>query len=93
MSYRFVSMEDAGTGTGDVIMRLRWTPSQLRRWLRAEEDMVSYYGQGARWHAMDGLPASSRVRLILETLWQTRQQDSGAARDHADAVDRTACIL
>lgn len=80
MSYEFVSMEDAGTGTGDFIIRLRWRPSWLRRWFGVQEEVVAYYGQDAKWHAMDGLPAGSRVREILERLWHHKQERTCA--DH-----------
>lgn len=90
MSYEFVSLEDAGKRTGDFIMRLRWRPSQLRRWFGAQEEVVAYYGQGAKWHAMDGLPARSHVRALLEELWHHNQPRCNADRETSELAECTA---
>lgn len=84
MSYELLSMEDTGTSTGDIIMRLRWRPSHLRRWFGAQEELVAYYGQDDQWHSMDGLPAPSRVRAMLEALWKQRQERVSAEQDSSE---------
>lgn len=93
MSYEFVSMEDAGTRNGDFIMRLRWNPSRLRRWFSAQEDLVAYYGQDAKWHAMDGLPARSRVRSVLEQLWHQKRRRIDVGRNDVQMVVRAIPLV
>jgi hypothetical protein len=90
MIYEFVSMEDAGTRTGDFIMKLRWKPSKLRRWFGAQEEIVSYYGQETTWRDMDGLPASARVRVELERLCRQKQKRTGLNVESSKLAERIA---
>lgn len=98
MSYDFISMEDTGTRTGDYIVRLRRTPSRISRWFGVRVEDVAYYGRCDRWHAMDGLPARSCVRRVLERVWHERGPNgsdccgASAKKPVAESPIAPACI-
>jgi hypothetical protein len=73
MDYEFLSLENAGTDTGDYIMRLRSTPSSLWRWLGEREKSVAFYGQDSEWRAIDGARLSRDTNRELERIWREHQ--------------------
>lgn len=93
MSYQFVSMQDAGTLTGDFIIRLRRTPSALRRWCGAKDECLAFYGQDAKWRAIDGSRVGPRVREVLEQHWRDyRPVDDGDDGDRGAPTVVPACV-
>lgn len=73
MRYEFVSIDDAGTHTGDYIITLRSKPSRLRRCFGIQDERVAFYGHDAQWHAVDGTRVGRQVEEVLRSMWRDHQ--------------------
>lgn len=84
MKYEFLSIDDAGTSTGNFIIAVHSRPTWLEKFFGANDERVVFYGNDDNWFTITGDPVDQPIDEILHAFWDAHRPTDHGLHEKAD---------